>query len=295
MGPDLYFPCRVARLPAEGRASLHAPAVARAVPLRCPWDALAFRSRARFGTANLTMVWKTWQRSARRGTRRFTRRGGAAARSNRDDGRSAPPDVHAAAEAQPWAGARRDSGSPVLAVLFLGERLEPPLDLSDPPLELLDLTTRRPELLHDRLGQALELPLERGQQPHPPGVQVLHRPLRALLDIHAQLPDVHQRENLVNHRPAAAFDQLARVVPQLADQPFPPPPQPPDRSTNIAQREQPCLCLFHEALLSAADHAVGQCPAARATKRQTKLADSSTRRTGTPWPAHRDDPKTVKN
>src|SRR5205823_558548 len=121
-----------------------------------------------------------------------------------------------AAEAQPWAGAGHGSGSSVLAGLVLGERPESALDLSDPPLELLD-------------------------------------------------------------------------------QPFPPPPQPPDRSTNIAQREQPCLCLFHEALLSAADHAVGQCPAARATKRQTKLADSSTRRTGTPWPAHRDDPKTVKN
>src|SRR5947208_9223592 len=199
-----------------------------------------------------------------------------------------------AAEAQPWAGAEHGSGSSVLAVLVLGERLEPPLDLSDPALELLDLTTRRPELLHDRLGQTLELPLERGQQTHPPGVQVLHRPLRALLDIHTQLPDIHQRENLVNHRLAAAFDQLARVVPQLADQPLPPPPQPPDRSTNIVQREEPRLCLFHEALLSAADHAVGQCPAARATRRQTKLADSSTRRTGTRRPAHRDDPKTVK-
>src|SRR2546425_10601865 len=200
-----------------------------------------------------------------------------------------------AAEAQRWAGAGRGSGGRGLAGLVLGERLGPPLDLSGPALEPLDLTARRPELLHDRLGQTLELPLERGQQAHPPGVQVLHRPLRPLLDIHAQLPDVPQAENLATHRPAAAFAQLARVVPQLADQPFPPPPQPPDRSTNIAQREQPCLCLFHEALLSAADHAVGQCPAARATKRQTKLADSSTRRTGTPWPAHRDDPKTVKN
>src|SRR5713101_6091459 len=176
----------------------------------------------------------------------------------------------------------RGSGSPVLAVLVLGERLEPPLDLSDPALELLDLTTRRPELLHDRLGQTFELPLERGQQAHPPGVQVLHRPLRPLLDIHTQLPDVHQRENLINHRPAAAFDQLARVVPQLADQPLPPPPQPPDRSTNIVQREQPRLCLFHEALLiyCRSRGSLGQCPAARATSR-TKLVDSPTRRAAT--------------
>src|SRR2546427_425141 len=79
---------------------------------------------------------------------------------------------------------------------------------------------------------------------------------RLLLDIRAQVPDVDQRENLLNHRLATAFDQLARVVPQLADQPLPPPPQPFDRSTNIVQREQPCLFLFHEALLSAADGAV---------------------------------------
>src|SRR5438094_10176206 len=155
-----------------------------------------------------------------------------------------------AAEAQPWAGAGHGSGSSVLAVLVLGERLESALDLSDPPLELLDLTTRRPELLHDRLGQTLELPLERGQQAHPPGVQVLHRPLRALLDIHTQLPDVHQRENLVNHRLAAAFDQLARVVPQLADQQLPPPTQQPDRSTNIVQREHPRLTLTRTYLIT---------------------------------------------
>src|SRR5882724_9919151 len=169
-----------------------------------------------------------------------------------------------AAEPQPWPGPGRGSRSPVLAVLVLGERLEPPFDLSDPALELLDLTARRPELLHDRLGQALELPLERPQQAHPPGVQVLHRPLRPLLDIHAQLSDVDQRENLVDHRLAAAFHQLARVVPQLADQPLPPPSQPPDRSTNLVEREQPCLCLLHEALLFAADScgSLGQRPAA---------------------------------
>src|SRR5436309_1149392 len=238
------------------------------------WHSAAERAS---GLQTLQMVCKTWLRSARRGTRRFTRPGGTAARSFT---------TMPATEAQPWAGGGRGSGSPVLAVLVLGERLEPPLDLSDPALELLDLTTRRPELLHDRLGQTLELPLERGQQTHPPGVQVLHRPLRPILDIHTQLPDVHQRENLVNHRPAAAFDQLARVVPQLADQPLPPPPQPPDRSTNIVQREQPRLCLSHEALLFCCRSrgSLGQCPAARATKRLTKLADSSTRRTDTGCP-----------
>src|SRR5207253_6583652 len=165
----------------------------------------------------------------------------------------------------------------------LGERLEPPLDLSGPALELLDLTTRRPELLHDRLGQTLELPLERGQQTHPPGLQVLHRPLRALLDIHTQLPDIHQRENLVNHRLAAAFDQLARVVPQLADQPLSPPPQPPDRSTNIVQREKPRLCLFHEALLSSTEScgSLGQLRAAQGPGGVGPvLVDSSTRRAG---------------
>src|SRR5947208_16972383 len=93
-----------------------------------------------------------------------------------------------AAEAQPWAGAEHGSGSSVLAVLVLGERLESALDLSDPPLELLDLTTRRPELLHDRLGQTLELPLDRGQQAHPPGAHVLYRPLRPPLALHGQLP-----------------------------------------------------------------------------------------------------------
>src|SRR3989442_1668175 len=105
------------------------------------------------------------------------------------------------------------------------------------------------------------------------GDTALHPPL----DTAPQLPEPHQRENRVNHRPAAAFDQLARVVPQLADQPLPPPPQPPDRSTNIVQREQPRLCLYHEALLFCCRSrgSLGQCPAARVTKRLTKLADSS--------------------
>src|SRR5437867_2912567 len=127
------------------------------------------------------------------------------------DGVSARPDVHDDARdrgSKRWAGAGRSSGSPVLAVFVLSERLEPPLD------------------------------------------------------------------------------QLARVVPQLADQPLPPPPQPPDRSTNIVQREQPRLCLSHEALLFCCRSrgSLGQCPAARATKRLTKLADSSTRRTDTGCP-----------
>src|SRR5438046_4607009 len=138
------------------------------------------------------------------------------------------------------------SSSPVLAGLLLGERLEPPFDLCDPALQLRHLTGRRPEFLDNRVGQALELPLERRQQAHPPGVQILHRPLRPPLHIRTQLSNVDQRENLVNHRLAAAFDQPARVVAQLADQPLPQPLQPPDGSTNAVQREQPCLCLLHE-------------------------------------------------
>src|SRR5437879_2472347 len=240
---------------------------------------------------NLTMVCKTWQRSARRGTA-----DGTAARSH---GAICAPDVHddARGRRSTLGRGRTCSGSPVLAVLVLGERPEPPLDLSDPALELFDLTTRRPELLHDGLGQALELPLERRHQAHPPSVQLLHRALRLLLDIRAQVPDVDQRENLLNHRLAAAFDQLARVVPQLAHQPLPPPPQPFDRSTNVVQREQPCLFLFHEALLSAADGAVfsgsAQLPGSRSARPNRPTAPPKNGHAG--WPAHRDDPRTAKN
>src|SRR6266481_9621625 len=167
-------------LPAECRVPPHAPAIARTVPLVCPW---------RFSGIP--------QHSGLRGCKPYNGLQDMAAISAEGDttlhpprwhgGRSARPDVHddtRGRASKRWAGAGRGSGSPVLAVLVLGERLEPPLDLSDPALELLDLTTRRPELLHDRLGQTLELPLERGQQAHPPGVQVLRRPLRPILDIH---------------------------------------------------------------------------------------------------------------
>src|SRR5438445_8887984 len=283
--PIPVLPMQRGLLPAKCRAPPHEPSQG---PCRYSalGDSLAFRGRAGSGAANLTTVCKTWQRSARRGIRRFTRPDGTAGDHTETTGdlRAQMFTTMPAAEApNAGPGAGRGSGSPVLAVLVLGERLEPPLDLSDPALELLDLTTRRPELLHDRLGQTLELPLERGQQTHPPGLQVLHRPLRALLDIHTQLPDIHQRENLVNHRLAAAFDQLARVVPQLADQPLSPPPQPPDRSTNIVQREKPCLCLFHEALLSSTEScgSLGQLRAAQGPGGvRPVLVDSSTRRAG---------------
>src|SRR5437867_3647514 len=251
---------------------LHAPSIARTVPLLCPWRCSGIPQQRRTA-GRKTLQWSARHGSVQRGG--DTRRHGGAI--TRGDLRA--PDVHddARGRRSTLGRGRTCSGSPVLAVLVLGERPEPPLDLSDPALELFDLTTRRPELLHDGLGQALELPLERRHQAHPPSVQLLHRALRLLLDIRAQVPDVDQRENLLNHRLAAAFDQLARVVPQLADQPLPPPPQPFDRSTNIVQREQPCLFLFHEALLSAADGAVFSGSAQlRVTKRQTKSADSST-------------------
>src|SRR5439155_9075630 len=132
-------------------------------PCRCSALGMLWHSAAERASGRQTL-----QRSARQGS---DPRGGGhgaspAPAARRRDQTETTGDLLAqmfttmpAAEAQPWAGARRDAGSPVLAVVALGERLEPPLDLSDPPLELLDLTTRRPELLHDRLGQALELPL----------------------------------------------------------------------------------------------------------------------------------------
>src|SRR5437867_4183327 len=174
---------------------------------------------ARSWPANLTMACKTCTWRAPRGTALPGLHPDEAVVRSRGElgGRGTTCAPHAltttpTADASAAGRGRTGSGRPVLAGLLLGERLEPPFDLCDPALQLLDLAGRRLELLDDRVGQALELPLERLQQAHPPALHILHRPLRPPLHICTQLPNVDQRENLVHHRLAAAFDQPARVV-----------------------------------------------------------------------------------